>query len=393
MLGVLHELARPSGPRVARFVLVSSVLGFGLCAPLLAACGGRSSLEQIEVQPAGAAGARANPRGPSAGGSASPGGASMTTGGSASVAGAPILAPPPPCESVTVGFDELRPALTLLVDQSLSMRFHYPDAESPVTRWSLIGDALFDATRGVVKEFESSVRFGIAFFTSQSRVVGGLCPILREVPARARNYEALNTLYRSLAPEGDTPTGEALQQLVTELQGVPTRGPRAILLVTDGNPDTCQQPDPDEGLPQAVAAAQRAFENGIDLYVLGISNDIAGGNLQQLANAGKGRPLDRVWGVDVDAARPFQATSDVQGLTAQLAEILNGIPLCEVSLQRDVAADELRESEVLLDGQPLSQSGVDGYTLKDSRHLVIVGRACDAIRAGGRQLSVRISCD
>jgi hypothetical protein len=257
----------------------------------------------------------------------------------------------------------------------------------------VIGDALFDPTLGVVKRFETSVRFGIAFFTSQSRVAGGLCPILREVSARARNYEPLNALYRSLAPTGDTPTGDALQQLVTELQAVPSRGPRAILLVTDGDPDTCQQPDPDDGLPQAVAAAQRAFDSGIPMYVLGISNDIAGGNLQQLANAGNGRPLDRVWGVDAAAAQPFQATDNVQGLTAQLTEILASIPLCEVSLQRDVTSDELSKSEVRLDGQPLRQSEMDGYFLRDSRHLAVVGAACDAIKAGGMRLSVRISCD
>ena len=380
-----YALSRRSVPRATRLALVSALLASGFGAPLLAGCGARSSLEQREEQPAGAAGARANPPDPS-----------LPAGGSLSVGGAPPFTtppPPPPCESVTVGLDELRPALTLLVDQSLSMRFRYPDAQSPVTRWSLIGDALFDPTVGVVKQFEASVRFGIAFFTSQSRVTGGLCPILHEVPAQVRNYEPLNALYRSLAPEGDTPTGDALQQLVTELRRVPSRGPQSILLVTDGNPDTCQQPDPDEGLPQAVAAAQRAFESGFTMYVLGISNDIAGENLQQLANAGKGRPLDRVWGVDADAAQPFQATNDVKGLTAQLAEVLNSIPLCEVTLQRDVAPDELRRSEVRLDGQPLRHSGVDGYILKDSRHLAVVGKACDAIRAGGRQLSVRISCD
>jgi hypothetical protein len=381
MVAPLYERAKRLLRSAGRSAIAPILVASGLWAPL-AGCGARSSLEQIEVEPVGASGAPANPPQPA-----------MPVGGSESQGGAPMMTPPPPCESVTVGFDELRPALTLLVDQSLSMRFRYPDAQSAVTRWSLIGDALFEPTRGVVKQFEASVRFGIAFFTSQSRVAGGLCPILREVPAQARNYEPLNTLYRSLAPEGDTPTGDALQQLVTELQGAPSRGPRAILLVTDGDPDTCQQPDPDEGLPQAVAAAQRAFENGIPMYVLGISNDIAGGNLQQLANAGQGRPLDEVWGVHAGAAQPFQATNDVNGLTAQLVEILNGIPLCEVTLQRDVAPGELANSEVFLDGQALSPNGVDGFTLKDSRHLAILGKACDAIKAGGRGLSVRISCD
>ena len=299
------------------------------------------------------------------------------------------MMPAPVCEAVTVALDELRPALTLVVDQSLSMRFRYPNDESPATRWSLVGDALFDPVNGVVKRFEASVRFGIAFFTS----FRGNCPILNQVQAQTRNYEALNRLYRSLSPSGDTPTGDALQSVVSDLEKTPSLGPRSILLVTDGNPDTCLQMNPDEGQPEAVAAAQRAYEAGIDLYVLGISNGIAGQNLQQLANAGLGRPIDLVWGVDPGAAQPFQASDNVLGLTAQLSELLNRIPLCEVRLQRDVQLTEASNGQVLLDGQRLSYGAADGYVMRDPRHLAIVGNACAAIKAGKRQLSVRISCD
>jgi len=295
----------------------------------------------------------------------------------------------PACEAVTVAIDELRPALTLVVDQSLSMRYRYPTDDSPTTRWSLVGDALFEPNFGVVKQFETTVRFGIAFFTSRP----GSCPILNEVSAKVRNYEPLNLLYRSLRPDGDTPTGDALQQVVSELSQTPSQGPRYILLVTDGNPDTCLQPNPDQGQPEAVAAAQRAYAAGIELYVLGISNGIAGENLQQLANAGKGRPINWVYGVDPGAAQPFQASDNVLELAEQFSDILSGIPLCEVRLQRDVASSELGNAHVVLDGQPLTYSVSDGYVLKDSQHLAIVGNACEAIKAGGRQLSVRISCD
>ncbi len=376
---------------VRRLLLGSLLVASGLGAAMLAGCGARSAVDLVESNPAGGAGAHANPPDPilPAGGGGSLGVAGApAVAGSPAQGGAPIM-PQPACEAVTVSIDELRPALTLVVDQSLSMNFRYPDDQSPATRWSLVGDALFDPTYGVVKQFEASVRFGIAFFTS----FGSNCPILNEVQAQTRNYAALNMLYQSLAPSGDTPTGDALQQVVSELQKIPSQGPRSILLVTDGNPDTCAQPNPDDGQPQAVAAAQRAFESGIDLYVLGISSGIAGENLQQLANAGLGRPIDSVWGVDAEAAQPFQASDNVLGLTAQLADVLNRIPLCEVRLKRDVAASELHSGQVLLDGQPLGYDLKDGFVLKDSRHLAIVGKACAAIKAGGRQLSVRISCD
>ncbi|MEI9952878.1 MAG: vWA domain-containing protein [Pseudomonadota bacterium] len=375
-----------------RLLRWSLLVGAGLGAVLLAGCGARSAVDLLEASAAGGAPpqiSRQDPAMPAGGAGAPAFAGAPAVAGSPAQGGAAMMPPAPACEAVSVAIDELRPALTLVVDQSLSMRFRYPDEQSPATRWSLVGDALFDPTNGVVKEFETSVRFGIAFFTSW----GGMCPILNEVQAQTRNYDALNMLYRSLSPQGDTPTGDALQQVVGELEKIPSHGPRSILLVTDGNPDTCAQPNPDEGQPQAVAAAQRAFESGIELYVLGISNGIAGQNLQQLANAGLGRPIDLVWGVDADAAQPFQASENVQGLTAQLSDLLNRIPLCEVRLQRDVALDEVSRSQVLLDGQPLGYSALDGYVLKDSRHLAIVGKACAAIKAGGQQLSVRISCD
>src|SRR6478735_4793166 len=377
------ELTHASAHGVRR-PLRTLVAVLALCGAWLSGCGARSSVDLLEGNPAAGAAARAlGPATPAAGAGAA------AVAGAPAIAGSPGLVQPVSCEAVTVAFDELRPALTLLVDQSLSMRSRYPDDQSPATRWSLVGDALFDPSFGVVKQFEASIRFGIAFFTSRP----GVCPILNEVPARVLNYSALNSLYRSLAPDGDTPTGDALQQVVTELQQLPSRGPRYVLLVTDGNPDTCAQPNPDEGQPQAVAAAQRAYAAGIDLYVLGISNGIAGENLQQIANAGLGRPIDLVYRVDMGAAQPFQASDDVLGLTIQLADLLNRIPLCEVRLQRDVSVGELSTAKVVLDGQPLSNSFSDGYVLRDARHLAIVGKACEAIKAGGRQLSVRISCD
>ena len=368
-------------------------IGIGLCAAVLGACGARSSVDWGQVGQFGAAGSSPLPALPAGGGGSSAVAGAPSVAGSSSVAGSPSQAGGgttiPACEAVSVAIDELRPALTLVVDQSLSMRYRYPTDDSPTTRWSLVGDALFEPTFGVVKQFETTVRFGIAFFTSRP----GSCPILNEVPAKVRNYEPLNALYSSLRPDGDTPTGDALQQVVSELSQTPSQGPRYILLVTDGNPDTCLQPNPDQGQPEAVAAAQRAYASGIELYVLGISNGIAGENLQQLANAGKGRPIDLVYGVDPEAAQPFQASGNVLELAEQFSDILSHIPLCEVRLQRDVAASELANAHIVLDGQPLAYSVSDGFVLKDSRHLAIVGNACEAIKAGGRQLSVRISCD
>jgi hypothetical protein len=275
------------------------------------------------------------------------------------------------------------------------MRQAYPTFGSKMTRWSLVGDALFDPSVGVIKNFELSVRFGVAFFTSHNGFSGGACPLLSEVTAATGNYEAMLELYRRLQPDDDTPTGAAIDRVVNELQRSPIVGHPSIVLVTDGDPDTCEVPDPQEpeAVTVAVAAAERAHAAGIDLYVLGISNDIDGRNLQQLANAGKGAPIASVWGVDAGAAQPFHASDSLAGLAAQLSGILSSVPFCEVTLHRDVSTIEAMQGSVVLDGSPLAYGSADGFVLKDPRHLEVVGKACAAIKASGKQLTARISCD
>ena len=97
--------------------------------------------------------------------------------------------------------------------------------------------------------------------------------------------------------------------------------------------------------------------------------------------------------VNPEAAEPFQASASVGGLTNQLRDILARVPLCQIELDRPVELTELGDGEVLLDGKALELGSPDGFRLKDSRHLEIVGEACKTLRASGKRLSVRISCD
>lgn len=304
----------------------------------------------------------------------------------------PVEPPPKPCESVSLTIDELRPTVTLLVDQSYSMVGGYPTRGSAQSRWDIVRAALMDPKEGVVPRLQSSIQFGLSFYTSYNGSAGGACPVLSEVTAATENVEAIRQLYDVTSPGDDTPTGAAIQQVVSRLEGAPHPGPRVLLLVTDGDPDTCAQPDPQNGQQEALDGAARAHAAGIDVYVLGVSLDISGDKLQQLANAGQGKRTDARWGVDADAARPYQASSSVAELTQQLQQILERVPLCEVQLEREVEAAELGPGSVTLDGQRLELNAPNGYRLKDARRLEIVGAACESLKNAGRRLAVRISC-
>jgi hypothetical protein len=257
----------------------------------------------------------------------------------------------------------------------------------------VVRQALLDPMQGVVATLQQSIQFGLVFYTSHNGFSGGACPILSSVSSATDNYEEIRRLYDGMSPDDDTPTGAAIDQVVKDIATAQRKGPEVLLLVTDGDPDTCQVPDPQEGQVQAISAAALAFAQGVDFYVLGVSSDISGDKLQQLANAGKGKPLNAVWGIDADAAQPYQASDNVAGLTAQLRDILERVPLCEIELERDIAVDELARSSVTLDGEALTYGAADGFQLKDPRHLQIVGQACETLRVAGKRLSVSISCD
>jgi hypothetical protein len=302
-----------------------------------------------------------------------------------------------PCNGlVRVGFDQLRPVVMLLVDQSGSMTEHYPTAMSAGTRWSVVHDAIMDPSKGAIKQLESSVRFGVTFFTSRGGFSGGTCPMLTEISAATDNYDAIRQLYdRTLPDKGDTPTGESIDKVGEKLSAMGGPGRKFILLVTDGAPDTCDRPngDPRQAQAFAVAAARKAFDEKITLFVLGVSNDIQGPNLQQLANAGQGKATPLLWGRDPDAAEPYRASDNVADLSAQIVGILNQVPFCDIRLRRDVDPRAASQGDVILDGQKLPYGDPNGWRLTDSRNLEIVGKACDAARAKGRELVLDFLCE
>src|SRR6185503_16817633 len=173
------------------------------------------------------------------------------------------------CPSVQVELTDTVPTVMLLIDRSGTM-----DADFAYTsRWWAVYDTLFDESVGVVKRLEQEVRFGIALYTADN----GVCPIIEQIPPAMGNFEPLRNLYFQYDPVDETPTAVSIDAMVQTLSQVQESGPKIIVVATDGEPDTCEVPDPD-GLPEArsaaVGAAQRAHQAGIDLYIISVGDQI-----------------------------------------------------------------------------------------------------------------------
>ena len=343
------------------------------------------------------------------------------------------------CGSLNVNSTLIVPTVLLLVDNSSSM---FEENGSPVTAWSLLYDALMDPTDGIVKPLTTEIRFGFASYKghqASSETDMACATMTPATPAYALdNFTAIDSVYKMLGSETnngtkwETPTGHALTRVLPSLvafQADPP-GPKYILLVTDGNPNTCETIDPQCGQDRTIAAVQAAWAQGIGTFVIGIGDIVTSPDngcnsqsrcgkehLQDVANAGMGLPVQApptdykyqpcVQNETGDVVATYAAAGETPGnatyfatndsamLRKNLSDLLLGVASCTFDLDVVVTGDP-RHSEVTLDGEPLAFGDTaGGWTLEDNKHQVTLeGAACDTYRSrAGAAVSIRFFCD
>jgi hypothetical protein len=389
-----------------------------------------------------------------AGGDAATGGASGAAGsgvaGSAAESGSAGMATagtagmdPGICQKLSVISTPQIPTVELLVDTSSSMW----DLTPPP--WPLLYDALMNETTGVVKPLQSKVRFGFASFKGHEGTseTDPACATMTTVDPALDNLAAIKTTYDEIAttfvpdswPKWETPTNFAINyatKVLTDFMPDPP-GKKYILLVTDGNPNTCEVINPQCGQDLAIKAAQDAFAAGIGLFVLGfgaIVSDPTNGcpsaarcgllHLQDLANAGVGAPvhpaptcddptasscifkneacnkggvLQAAYTPDApDVGAAFAVDTTASNPTAELVDaltaILNDAISCTVDMDAIVTGDASL-GNVKLGGTALTYNDPNGWTLESNAYSVtLVGTACTTFKAGS-QLDIDFPCD
>lgn len=288
---------------------------------------------------------------------------------------APEDEPPPAeetpvvCASAHVAIDETIPTVQLLIDRSGTMDQDFGD----LSRWDAVHWTLM-AEDGLVGRLHDRVRFGLTTYTADA---GTPCPLLHTVEPALGNLTPMDQLYRGLDPLDETPTAPAIDAMRVQLSALDVPGPKAIVLATDGEPDTCAVPDPD-GLPEAraaaVAAAQAAHQAGIDLYVISVGSQIAASHLQEMANAGRGLP------VDGGERAPYYQALDPDDLIAAFDAVIAQTRACRLDIDGAIDPAIAAGGTVTLDGEALV-FGVD-WRLVDADTIEILGDACDLVMAG-----------
>lgn len=286
------------------------------------------------------------------------------------------------CVDEGVNFGQSIPTVVLLIDQSGSMTANF----NGQTRWDAVDDALFDPQNGVVTQLESVIRFGLSLYTSVNGFEnGGMCPLMEEVPPMLDNAMAMKALYDANDPIEDTPTGEAIDVVVPPLVNALDDGPAVIVLATDGEPDTCDVPDPQTGQAVSVEAAANAYAAGIPVYIISVGNDVSDAHLQDMANAGAG-----VGPNDPDA--PFYKADNQVALLDAFDQIINGVRDCKLALDGQLTEGEEDTCTVNINGQPAPYNDPDGWQVNDPSEIELVGQACDSIQEGDVEIEIKCPC-
>ena len=334
------------------------------------------------------------------------------------------------CDDLSIQTYEAVPTVLLLVDTSKSM------FDERAKLWDPLFKALMDPTTGVVAKLQKKVRFGFASYKSVTRPAGeATCPLLVSTDLKIDNYETIRAQYAAagVTPTTDykweTPTGAsvaAVAKTLSDFQPEPP-GPKFLLLVTDGDPDTCAVRDPQCGQDDSIKAVQDAYAAGIGTFVIGIGDILTSTNnnvrmgkdhLQDIANAGQGLPVAAnsleysysmcvkdtgltatyATAAETPGTAPYYTVSAADATMAQ-AQIADAITAslaqtrsCTFNMDAQVNGDASLGT-LTFDGTTLPFGDANGWSLgADLISVTLNGSACDAWKKNGGKVNVIFPC-
>jgi hypothetical protein len=273
------------------------------------------------------------------------------------------------CARSDVIAGRVTPTVILIIDQSSSMTEQLGSG----TRWNVLRDFLLKDD-GLIKSLQAKMRFGVAMYSARSDEPA-TCPLVTKVAPALNNFDAIATSYRAAEPVDDTPTGDSIDNVVASLPKPAPDAPQdpvVLVLATDGEPDRCEELDPQNGQAETIDAVTRAFGMNIQTFVIGVGADISMQHQQDVANAGVGHKAG-------EPNAPFWVAGDDQSLRNALMDIIGAQVSCDVTLKGKVEGDACLGT-VMLSGQDLKCKDKDGWELVDASHVRLLGKACDSFK-------------
>ena len=290
------------------------------------------------------------------------------------------------CASISLDSKPVTPNVMLLVDRSVSMEGPFPTG-SGVSRWDRVRGELLAKPDGLIISLEDRVRFGIALYTC----TGSGLSLEREAMA-LNNYQTIHGFWQDKEPLGGTPTGEAINALVADLDKLTPNNtrpgePTVLILATDGNPNRCSVTPTGGADAYSVAAIEHAYGVGVRSYIISVGNSVTADHMQDMANAGLGRGPG-------DENAPYWVATDTVELKDSLHTIVGGVRSCRLELQGEIDPEDACSGTVKLGSRSLTcDSTSDGWHAVDATHIELLGTACDDFLQDGGAIEATFPCD
>jgi hypothetical protein len=80
-------------------------------------------------------------------------------------------------------------------------------------------------------------------------------------------------------------------------------------------------------------------------------------------------------------------------LSSAFDEIINGVRSCVIDLSGEIAKGKESTGVITLDGDKLSLDDADGWRVNTSSQIELLGAACEAIKSGGHDISIKFPCE
>jgi hypothetical protein len=305
------------------------------------------------------------------------------------------------CNQLQVAFESTTPTALIVVDRSSSQW----DGE-PNHNWEPVKAGLID----VISKVQDKINIGLVTYTGQN---GGACPDmvppLANVTFAKGNLDSIRSALEAIQKptfKGETPTAAAINQAVPVLLAAAPGGEKFILLVTDGDPDFCNDGDQVCPMDAVVGAVQAAKTQGIGTTVFGLQRTgvaLSGQHLTDVANAGAGlpvrQPIQRLedfqgrcqgpalgtYAAAGGTAVPFLANAtDRAALTTALDQVVAGIRSCTFELAGSVKVDLSRASQATIridETTPLTYDDSNGWRMVTETQVEIMGAACSQLKS------------
>ncbi|MCX4245204.1 vWA domain-containing protein [Paraliomyxa miuraensis] len=300
---------------------------------------------------------------------------------------------PDSCADVMAQITPGEATIALLIDQSGTMSASL--GGSGVDRWQAVYDTLLDPDTGVVAGYESEMKFGMTLYTNGDPPPG--CPDLTVTPPAYDNRDAMAASFAMAMPVGDTPTGESLLAVGQALAALDDGSAKAVILATDGEPDTCACPNACAGASKGVAieATGQLWDMGIRVFVIAVGDSITDlAHLQYLANVGAGKAVyfddpgidewNDPWVMPTDPPdpAPLFTANDPTALEQAFGSLIAGFVPCDFVIEGTIedVAKACQSGKVLLDGVEL-ECPVD-WEVVDESTLQLLGASCEALQDG-----------